>query len=84
MTTDKSTIKMTERQFELLPRVFVTSNVGPCLTYYRALRQNKITWTVVFRNGDGFTQTKKYISQVHRSPCSLCWGGASYPDGYRD
>ena len=77
-------IQMTQAQFEALPRVKVNSSAGPCLSFYRFLRGNKKTTTVVFQNGDGYTSRLVRSRDVHTALCSLCSGGDSYPRGYQD
>ena len=75
---------MTDAEFERLPRVRIINNAGPCLTGYRRLRNNRTTVSVIYRNGDGYSVKRVRAWAVHDGACSLCPGGASYPNGYMD
>lgn len=75
---------MTKQEFERLPRVRVTNNAGPCLTSYRLVRRNRVTATVAFRNGEGYSIRSFSLGAIHRETCSLCPGERSYPNGYMD
>jgi len=72
--------------FALLKPVRVFSSCGPCLNYYRMVRENKTTFTVVFKNGSGYSLERYSKGLVHESPCLSCQNHpeTQYPDGYMD
>jgi len=72
--------------FEKLEPVRVASSCGPCLTYYRQVRENRSTVTVAFQNGSGYTTDRVSKGLLHREPCRGCADAANtmYPDGYMD
>ena len=72
---------MTTAEFEQLPETRLANNYGACLLGYRLVRQNAKSATVAYRNGDGYS-VKRVTYGVHSSPCGLCPGGATYPNGY--
>jgi hypothetical protein len=70
--------------FEKLPRVRVSSPVGPCLTNRRLVRVNRTTCTVAFRNGEYASTERETKGLVHGEPCSCCTDHehTQYPMGY--
>ena len=72
--------------FERLEPVRVGSASGPCLQFYRRVRNNRTSVTVAFPDGDGFTVTHVGKLIVHTEPCSCCTDHpkTQYPDGYMD
>jgi len=77
---------MTKDQFEKLPKVRVFSSVGPCLTFYRFVKENKKTVTVAYWNYDHVAFERKPKSWVHFEPCRNCEDHpkTQYPYGYMD
>ncbi len=78
---------MMEREdFERLEPVRVFSPCGPCLTQYRFIRENRMTVTVAFWNGDHVAFERFYKCSVHKEPCVSCTdhSQSQYRDGYMD
>lgn len=84
MSRKRIDVDMTPEAFAALPAARVVNSCGPCVTFYRALKENRTTWTLVYRNGDGYTAERVQKYAVHFERCTLCAGpGGSYPDGYQ-
>ena len=58
--------------FEGLKPIRVASAYGPCLRYYRFVRENRTTVTVAYKNGSGHTLDRVSKGLVHRNPCNGC------------
>ena len=86
----KRTIKqlesMTKKELETYPKVWHTSLCGPCISFYRAVKKNKKTWTLINWNGGSIYTQNVDIWSVHFEPCRrcLCHPKTDYPDGYLD
>ncbi len=77
---------MTKEEFEALPKVRVFSPVGPCLNYFRFVKWNTKTGTVVFWNGNEPSYRRFVKCWIHFEPCSSCVDHphTQYPYGYMD
>jgi len=77
---------MAKDQFKKFPEIRVSSPIGPCLTQYRMIKENKTTFTVAFWNGGHVSLDKKRKYSVHTKPCSCCEDHprTAYPNGYMD
>lgn len=70
-------------EFEELRECWVFSPIGPCLSGFRFVRQNKRSVTVAAINGGRSIYTTR-VHSVHFERCHCCNGGSSYPNGYMD
>ena len=72
--------------FGNLKPVRISSMCGPCLTYYRKVKENRTTITVAFQNGSGRSCERVHKGFVHEEPCSSCTDHpkTQYPNGYMD
>ena len=77
---------MDREKFETLKECRVFSVVGPCLTGYRILRENRKTFTLASVNGRGISTDRHHAWRVHTEPCVSCQDHerTQYPDGYMD